>query len=227
MEANLLTRIERLERENRCMKRGLLACSLLIGMFVTIGATTAPQVSDVVRTRKLEIVDESGDVCGRFESDIKRHTVLEILNSNKKAGVELSVSVDSPRIRLADKESKSLGVLAEYGLGGGGGLACFDAKGNIRGLLIGGSSPSLSLYGKADELTAQLGLTDSNGNPLLIMASPLGGKIRTLLTVNGDEACGLSLCDTKGNAAVVITQGPDGGNIALRDDKQAKLWTAP
>jgi len=109
MDLELSTRLERLERENRRMKRFGLAAVLGAGLLGMVGAA-APAVCDVLTGERLVLRDESGR--SRVTLDAYR--------------------TDNPAITLADKQGRARAKLA---LDGQGDLVVnlLDEKGATRG----------------------------------------------------------------------------------------------
>jgi hypothetical protein len=90
MRDDLEARVKRLERENRRMRRGAILALVLAGGVVLMGQAQGPRVSDEVRTRRLSVVDETGQV---------RASIF--MGTGVLAGPELQLADETGQVRAA------------------------------------------------------------------------------------------------------------------------------
>lgn len=230
---SVLARLDRLERDNKRMKRVCLVVATLIIAVVSIGATFVPQISPVIRTHRLEVVGTDGAARAVLSAETDHHTFLQILNDNGKPGVDLNVTVNSPIMRVADSNGESLAVLADYG---GGGLTIFDQAGCIRGTLWcnAGAESQLTLY-DADNPRASIGL-NKDGDPEVALADRSktvnaairlkgNNEARILVKAENGKAVQIVSSNDLGLAAVSVV-GKSGKPVAILEDSDSQYLGA-
>jgi hypothetical protein len=101
--AELVRRLESLERQNRRMKCGLTTLVLAAGAMVLVAADNAPQFQKTIETEQIVIRDKAG----------KKRAVLGIDDSDKAIGARAGLYLMDP------KEQRTVAVFAdENGKGG-------------------------------------------------------------------------------------------------------------
>jgi hypothetical protein len=111
---DLVLRLQRLERQNRWIKRGLVGSVLAVGALVLVAAGSAPLVQKTIEAEQIIIRDKAG----------KKRAVLGIDDSNKDIGTRAALYL------LDAKERGSVAVFAEEN-GKGGVNIQEDGKGRI------------------------------------------------------------------------------------------------
>ena len=209
-DATLEERMERLERENRRLKVGMLAVVAVVAGLVCIAATEP--VAKVVRAERFEVVDAEGRV---------------------RAGLGLPAPPAAANLPRAPYAVDALAVLD-----GSPGLTLRDEKGKTRaGLMVSDDgSPSLMLLDETGKARAML-VVDHDGVGIALGGER--GKQRALLGVSSDSGPVLQLRDDKGWVRAALgaysLMTPDTGEVVKRAesslvlfDKEGKvLWQAP
>ncbi|HVL38936.1 MAG TPA: hypothetical protein VM328_06040 [Fimbriimonadaceae bacterium] len=128
---DLETRLRRLERTNR---RWMIACGALALLpIVAFGCgSREPRAYEVLRARKFELVDPSGQSRGLLFFD-KEGAVLSLDDSEGKVRIALAASQARPTIELFDETSqRRLALTAERE---GSTLEIYDEAGQLRGTI--------------------------------------------------------------------------------------------
>ena len=186
----IISRLHKLEKQNRYMKLGGLAIVLLVVTTLLTGASKKPDVAEEIRAKKIAVVDEQGK------------DVIVITSLNNVSRITIFDSTGTIRCGLGAVDGKSM-------------LGMFDSKGKYRlGLLADDTSSSLSLNdskGKsrlglgADDTSSSLMLNDSNGNNRLRLSET---DVGSLLFMN----------DSKGNIRLGLAaegENDNGGKIEI------------
>jgi len=147
-------RMDRLERDNRYLKRVLLGCLLSAGAMVAMGQAPRPAIPDVLRARAFEIVDQSGRRAIKLSTDNgngvigtygKKGDLLLFIGGTSESGGVLEVAKNAhPLVRLKSTENGEGAVitfdkrgegLVEVGAdknGGEGAIFAFTRAGGVR-----------------------------------------------------------------------------------------------
>lgn len=113
----MLRRLERLEKENRRIKR--IGASALFGaiILVVMGQAGPSNVAKVIEAERFVVRDTSGSVSAVLGINPDRNMGLEIRDKNGKAGVALGMgSNGNPALRLDGPDGKTgiaLGVRSD------------------------------------------------------------------------------------------------------------------
>jgi hypothetical protein len=120
-------RIDCLERDNRYLKRLLIGCLLSAGAVVAMGQAARPTIPDVVRAKAFEVIDQSGRLALKLNSDngngvigiySKKGDVLLFIGGTAESGGVLEIAKDTrPLVRLKSTEN------------GEGAVITFDKRG--------------------------------------------------------------------------------------------------
>ncbi len=189
---DLTHRLDRLERENRWLKRGgLVALVVLAGAFM-MGQAAPEKIPLVLKAHSFQVVDQAGKLRAR-----------------------LGVGADgAPRLLLYDKAGKLRGMLGVRP-NGASHLFFSGPDGKLRaGLVVIDGVPRLDLHDETGEIRARLSLR-ADGSPSLLLFDN-GGNIRAALghvevearrtgTVEQRDASSVVLFDTGGK---VIWKAP-------------------
>ncbi len=185
---DLKARVEKLERENRRLKRGGLFILSVVGAVVLMGQATRLTVLDEIRTRKLVVLDEAG--------------------AERAA---LGMDKDGPKLAMVDAAGKK-GVVLGTRKNGAGGLVLFDARGNSRAALA-AEGPGLVLYDEAEK--TRVSLVASADGPTLALFDK-AGVLRTALGMDKDFPT-LILLDEAQKVRVTLATRTNGPELRLAD----------
>lgn len=210
MEASkkeILERLEKLERENRWLKRGGMAAVALASLVVILGmASPAPQT---LTAHQILLTDSSGRVRMKLSAVGRKFPFLSFYGPGDRTMLSLEGGGPQP------------------------GLAIHDVSGKTR-ILLGGLSPDLSFYNGAGDTTVSLDgslgprlmLFDSAGN----LRVELGGQGPTLsLTDSSDYETDVGV-STAPNPLTGDMQETTAASIVMfkRNGEERKyLWRAP
>jgi hypothetical protein len=204
----LARRLDRVERENRRMKRvGMVALAVMVAV-VLMGQATTSKVAEVIEAEKFVVVDKRG---------------------NDRVILEVSENVDIPSIQLLSTKGKPHVSLkgAWEGTGKGGSLTLSgpEGKGNVE-ISTSNDHPSLSL-----EHDAHWVGDDLRGRRISLTILPEGSGL-TITDKTGKPRVGLNLLahhttlhftDEAGNNRVWLILDADGPKVVLLDaDENAR-----
>jgi len=192
----LVERLERLERQNRRLKRGGILGLALVGAAALMGQ--APPAGQTVEA----------------EGFILR-------GPNGKARAELAMRGGEPRLILRDaneKEQVRLAVLAD----GSPALTFYynDWRPNLM-LKAGGVGPALTLYDKEGKTAAVVGVY-SDGSPSLTFMDK-AQKTRAILGILSDGSPGLAFQDRAGARRTALGVMPDGSPALTFGDTGGRI----
>jgi len=208
-------RVERLERENRWMRRiGAFACAIGAVVFLVAQAAAPPDL----RARSLTIVDDSGKPCGRFMS-LSAGTALVLESGDAK--VQVAATSAGTAVTMCDGHGK-----AALELTSARDVTLHDAEGNKRAVLeIRGDQPRLRFFdadGK-DRIVLRLVADSLTG---LLVADP-DGKARASCGVLAGGAPLIGTTDKDGNLRVLlgeVGEKPRANTFQLLDEEGAIVW---
>jgi len=181
-------------------------------------------VDEVLRTRRLELVDSSGDLRAVLGVDQTEQPHLTLYGSDGEPRLTLVLSGDtSPQLTLTDARGEPRALL-ELDADGNPRLGLFDDQGRIRlklalspeaadlicglhlwdgqsrksraGFWVQGQGPQLALSG--EDRNSLVSLTHYDGGPLLVIHDE-GRRPRVIIGLTEDGTSGLSLLDEEGN----------------------------
>jgi hypothetical protein len=225
-------RLDRLERENRWMRRiGAVGVAVAAAVFL-IGQGNGPP--DLV-VRSLKVVDKDGKVCIELVTTAAGSPILRLKDNSGKTRVAMVVPRDGlsyTGLYLRDKDGK-LRVVLDGDLDGslmlfkdgklrvkiGGGvpfLKLQDENGKLRALLRMGA---LSLWANYREHGIEL-RTNSAGSTLHLHTDTWP---RVKLSTAADGSPSLSLSDKDGRTRALLATFPDGSPGLSLYDKDSKL----
>lgn len=156
----LKTRVDRLERGNRRLRRwGAFAC-LGIGALFLLGQTGRGEISEVVEARRFVVKDAGGRNIAALGTDRDGAPVLVLTNVDGGLAATLdTTAARKPTLTLYDRSGKSRAVLG-VDADGSPGLSLNDKNGDARvGLAVATvGSGGLALYGDGNTVRASIGL---------------------------------------------------------------------
>lgn len=142
LETALESRVRRLEHLNRGLLAGLgvLACVILLG---AAGADPAPEA---IRTRSLEVVNETGAVQVRIAASAGGPT-LELLDASGGTRLSLGHGPDDTALYIKDETGTTRIGVAQFAHGGGGVALHGEESEGAAVLYLKSGKGSLSFYG--------------------------------------------------------------------------------
>lgn len=223
----LIARVERLEKQNK-WTRAILFCTLILTAFSYSARTIKPAgaegdaaaVSKVIRTNRLEIVDDSGKISGVFESN-GGAPFISLYNEEKERG-RLSLASDgAPNFYLFDKEGKSRFA---FGLtNGDANLDMYDKDGKERaGYFLSDGNPGLVL--KDNNGKERGGFFVKDGDPTFYLADKTANKVGVFALTDGEPLLGLYDKDAKIRCGMIIVDKKP--SIKMFDANEKEQWSA-
>ncbi len=222
VDESIVTRVERLERENRRLKRGLIFAAVVAAAALAL-APSAPKKKppETVKAREVQIVDDQGNARISMRLEANGDPVLALIGT-KGSGARLALADDRPALTLSDETRvrASLEIAKD-----GAGLDLEDAEGKRSasvqaggtlgflledtsrgrsegGLLIADMGPALALSSPDEEGVAEVMLQASRGSEPLISASR--GLAAARLDVSRDGGPSVTLSDASGHDRAVL-----------------------
>jgi len=194
-QASLEQRIERLECQNRWMKRTLGGVLLVLASVVAMGQAASTQSPEVLTARKLRIVDQLG----------RERIVLTALEAN------------APCLTLLDAKGNPVGgfIKLDSGLAG---MALFHKGSRKLRVLIGDAhdgSHGMCIYDKEEVPRLSLVMGEDGRRPAVIMMD--GKRVPRLMMSAGAETAFLSLNDEIGKARATLGQMGDLSSLFMVD----------
>lgn len=215
-EAEIASRLEKLERDNKRLKAVVLAAAVVAAALSAIYATRP--LPRVVRAREFEVVDNSGDVRARLSGDWNEPTV-GLFDTHGRARAMMSVLPNgSPAIVLSDAQSNPRAVIG-VNPGGAPGITLYDAQGNGKTRATMGVNPDGSPV---------IGVYDAQGIPRATMQVNPDG----LPMISLDDARGYSMdlgsTATEDATTGEMQQSSAASIVMFGNDKQHHvIWHAP
>jgi hypothetical protein len=229
MDEMILARLERLENENRTLKRIMLGFLVLVGAVILMGQARAPRT---IEAERFILKDAAGVTRARLEMEPKDRPTLTLLDAKGFPLVSLGAG-EGPFLNICARGcehqvqigtfSKDVFGLAVFGKNKGGPLGGIRAAlGVVKGV------PGLNLFGESSEELAAL---DFEGGPRLLLSHPDGSAVllqkssfhvsdkqgfRTTIGSTDLETTGTGETH-KTSAASIVLFGKDG----------KALWSAP
>ncbi len=219
---SILVRVERLERENRRLKRVLLVAAVVAVAGLML-APSAPKKKppETVKAREVQIVDDQGNARISMRLEPNGDPVLALMGA-KGTGARLAVLEDRPVLALSDEtrvraslEITSDGAGLDLDDAGGKRSASVQAGGTLGflledtslgraegGLVIGDMGPAIALSSPDESGVAEVVMQASRGNEPLIAASR--GMASARLDVSRDGDPSVTLCDAAGHDRAVL-----------------------
>lgn len=194
----LYARLDRLERDNRRLKRyGGVAWLLLAGML--LGGMAFDDVPEVIRARRFEVPGEPGKPAVVALGKDEAGSGILAVNGPKGSGCLVSAGA-SLGITVFQKDNKPVVLLGE-------------AKG--------GDSGVLTLFAKQDKPVVELGAVEGGGGGLSLRARGDQAKKPVVWLAATDTGGTLALYDPDAKSAASLRASQVGGVLGLfnRDEK--------
>jgi hypothetical protein len=214
--AILKSRLDRLERGNRRLRRLGLFAFLGVGLLFVMGQTSPSVVPEVVEAKRFVVKDASGRNLAALGTDRDGAPLLVLTNLDGGLGATLEVTgARRPALTLYDRAGHSRALMSVDSEGSPS-LSLSDNTGTPRlGLAVATQgSGGLVLYGDKNMARASLGLGTS-WSPYLVFMDD-GGAIRAAL----GQADALPPALTK-------TFRPADYSMMVLNEKGGMVWSAP
>jgi hypothetical protein len=250
MLEKLSARIEKLERQNRRMRRlGILLLAMSISILVAAQVKTAkeapPKAVKSLEAGKFVLQDGRGVRRAELGLFADRPTLV-FFDTGANPILSLGAEPDGAGLTIYDNQSEKAAVLSFNA--GGPVLSLFSAGAKRLNLSVTGQGPAVGLLGKRAEARAAFGLT-AEDNPFLHLfgqaerggAQLLATPDRTVLRFfdSSDKARavfgivdkgadpGIVLNDESGNARSIMSYTlEDGPGLELLDKNHVRIWSA-
>ncbi len=144
-------RLERLERRTRRLGAALLACGLLA---VATALAPRPAADDVVRARRVELVDDEGRVRAELAIDADGSAGLFVHDVDGRVRASVTHDAQQSALFLMDAEGAVRLGAAQFAHGGGG-YALHGPAGRGAAVLYLKGDGSLTLYDDEGGVTAR------------------------------------------------------------------------
>jgi hypothetical protein len=243
-EGAILVRLEKLERQNRAMKRFGMALLLLSGAVFWMGQTTG-NVSKTQESRKFSLRDPKGKKRAELGMTLGR-PALQFFDDTERVIVSVGVDENGKGMVVYGQDERQQAgiVVADTGPV----LSLFGPDGVKRlNLSVTALGPAIGLLGSKGEAKGAFGVTEKNETFLQLFgrdeqggaqlyAAPdravlrffdLADKPRAVLGVLENEGAGLTLNDSSGSARAILMQTVRGWGLDFLDEKKGVVWHAP
>ena len=219
----LARRLDKVERENRWLKRVGVAALAVIAGVVLMGQSLASKGFTAFVAEEFVLRDASGRIRGVL-SVVGDEPHLVLYDKDKKLRFGIRAAADKVSLVLNGKGEKS-GVILTVA-GDTAKLLIDDKDGNTRteiGLRSDGT-PILRLYDKGRKLRAGLGV-DGDGSVNLLLADTKKGHAE--LTVQQGGLPGLRFVDKDLNVRIGLVLTDLGPALRMADKDGKVIWSAP
>jgi hypothetical protein len=223
---SLVARVERLEHENRRLKRIALAAAVLASAGLVL-APSAPKKEPpkVLKAREVQVVDDQGVARISMKIEANGDPALSITGT-QGSGVRLALAQDRPVLSLSDenrvratleigKDEAALDLddaegrrTARLEAGNSAGLVVGDAKsaGAEASLILGEKGPSLALSSPGDAGDASITLQAAPDSGPLVAASKGLAAARLEVSRDGDPSVTISDAEGRDRAVLGVTK---------------------
>ncbi len=163
----LAARIDRLESQNRSLKRigGVLALTVVIGLIMGQAPSTDKSTTDVVKAREFWVVDEYGRVRAVFGYDKETDTAALFIGDGKNVPIRIGMVRDAAGVVAGVELGGPNGRLNLYAAGEHAGLVFVDSRGKARATLgMDSNGGAFILSDKHERVVygqSELGVTDN------------------------------------------------------------------
>lgn len=216
-EAELVSRLERLERDNRRLRRFVFAAAVLVAALAAIYATQP--VPQVVRAHSFEVIDNSGKVRAKMAVQPNGESFIQVNNEQEHPRAALVASASGvTTIGIFDAQGQAVASLGTDAVSGSGIISANDAGGHTRVALIAEDSHGgcdLWLLGANGNKRADLTVS-SSGSPAIILSDTHGFRMDLGSTSTVTPATGET---QQTSAASIVMFGNDKGHLII--------WRAP
>lgn len=115
---SLEERVNRLERQNRWLRRAFAVSAMLLGCLVTTGAMSQSTVYSVLKTKQLDIIGPQGQARSHIFVTQSGQAILQFLDANGK--VQLGIGCDASgrnggAVNFWDGNDRRIGTLRSTG----------------------------------------------------------------------------------------------------------------
>ena len=214
-------RLDRVERENRLLKRAAVVALAVISAAVLMGQATESKPTTALEAERFVLKDSAGKTRAVWGPSQAGGYSLGFFDAAGRGRLVLGVDDAGPNIGFMDANQTSR-IILTITLKGYPALGLLDANGKTRAeLAIDGEGPNLSFFGAEQKLLrAKLAL--SGRDPILAFMNSDGKPSMGLM------GSGLSLVDTNGQFRVLVSLAADGTPRFFLADRAGKpIWSAP
>ena len=212
----LARRLDRLERENRLLKRAGVVALAVIAAVVLMGQALPGKVAKLVEAERFLVRDTAGKPRATLGLLPDGSPSLNLIDKNGNIRMAVGLTPeDAPSLNLYDKAETTRAVLATLS-DGSPALVLFNKAGETQALLASNFPMKMHPDETPIRPTSSLLLSDNVGN------------VRTSLIVSAKGVAGLRIHDGRNKLRAVLTAGKDGSAILGFLDKKGKvIWSAP
>ena len=216
-------RIERIEKDNRLLKWAMTAlCVMAVGALVA-GQTAIEAIPDVIRAKKIEVVDRNGRPVITLVAGLEGGTCMLWRTDGSKAA-SLRANATGGGLTLANRKGKNIlnagateseqgGILQILNQESAIGLALGAAK-DGGSLLLGNGPEHPFLFASRDERGGYLALADLDGlRTIGMQTTPAGGFVW--------------VANKRGKFVAGMSAYPHGGQVETLDNAGKKTWVSP
>jgi hypothetical protein len=226
MTHNITDRLDRLERENRQIRKTAALLVLVIFAAMLSGQSSPPDASKGIEAQQFTVKDANGTARASWGINSTGAVVLGFMDADGKARLTLSVEPDGspvlylygrdqtrrfllhlnhdlPELVLFNSQQKRRVSLMVDAKQGSGGLLVSDNEEKRRGSFFVGDDGSVAMTLLDENENLQIGLGRSKQGPLL------------------------SMNDLKGNARIILGSLAQGPALQLYDDKGGLIRAIP
>jgi hypothetical protein len=241
----ILLRLEKLEKQNRMLKRAGLTLLLFTGAIFWMGQTRVT-VSKTVESRNFSLRDAKGKKKAELGITLGR-PALQFYDDEDRVAVSVGVDEDGRGMVVygPTEQRQASFILAESGpvlsLFGPNGMKRMNLSVTPQG------GPAIGLLGPKGEAKSALGVTakdeaflqlfgrNEQGGVQLFAAPDravlrffdISEKPRAVLGMLESEGAGLTLNDSRGTARAILMQTAKGWGLDFLDENKGVIWHAP
>jgi hypothetical protein len=244
-DTDLISRVEKLERQNRRLKRIGCALLFLAGTIFWMGQAAKINISKGLDSRKFTLRDTKGKKRAELGITLGR-PVLAFFDEQEQPTVSVGANEEGSGIILygaGEKPQAALTMNENAPV-----LSMYAANGVKRlNLSVTPQGPAIGLLGSKGEAKGAFGVTadqntyfqlfgrDEHGGVQMFSAADravlrffdLNDRPRAVLGMLENEGAGLTLNDKDGNARAILMQTAKGWGLDFLDPNKGIFWRAP
>lgn len=243
-ESTIMARLERLETQNRRMKRVGFAALLVSGAVFWMGQARV-NVSKDVESRKFTLMDVKGKKRAELGVTVGRPALL-FYDSMDQVSVSVGIDEEGPGLVIYGPNEQRQAALSLTD--NGPVLKLHAANGTTRmNLSVTSQGPAIGLLGANGEAKGAFGMTANQDAFLQLFGTAEHGgaqlfaapdravlrffdasdQPRAVLGMLEKEGAGLTLNDAAANVRATLMLTPTGVGLDFRDQNKAVVWHAP
>jgi hypothetical protein len=162
-------RLDHLEEQNRTLRRSIVVISILLLCLATLGASSRGSMTDVVRARSFQVIDETGKVYARLEATAGEETGI--------VGSLVTLNDKGKRLTQITSNTYGAGMLVTLD-GNGEELVQIAATAEGKGAITtrNGQGQNLVQLGSTRSGAGTVTTLNSDGKDLAVMTTSKGGE---------------------------------------------------